>query len=80
MSGPKRYSELKRTLPITGKILTGRLRMLEGENLILRHMYPEIPMRVEYALTEKGEAMRQMVEAFERWFSQYIDCHRMDDA
>ncbi|WP_219834223.1 helix-turn-helix domain-containing protein [Paenibacillus sp. R14(2021)] len=74
MSGPKRNSDIKRTLPISSTILTDRLRMFEAKNLILRHMYPESPMRVEYALTDKGEAMRPTVEAFERWISQYIDC------
>ena len=74
MSGPKRYSDFKRTLTITSTTLTDRLRMLEAENLILRQMYPEIPMRVVYALTDKGEALRPMVEAFERWRSQYHDC------
>ncbi|WP_276316267.1 winged helix-turn-helix transcriptional regulator [Paenibacillus artemisiicola] len=74
MNGPKRYSDIKRAVPITGTTLTDRLRMFEAENLILRHMHPEIPLRVEYALTAKGEALRPMVEAFERWVIQYMDC------
>ncbi|MFC4808860.1 winged helix-turn-helix transcriptional regulator [Paenibacillus sp. GCM10023250] len=73
MSGPKRFSDIKRTLPITGTSLTGRLRMLEAENLIRRHMHPGVPICVEYALTDKGEAIRPVIEAFERWISHYMD-------
>ncbi|MBM7569487.1 winged helix-turn-helix transcriptional regulator [Paenibacillus sacheonensis] len=71
LSGPKRYSDIKRTLPITGTALTDRLRLFEAENLIMRRLYPEMPIRVEYALTDKGEALRPIVEAFERWISHY---------
>lgn len=74
MSGPKRYSDIRRALPITDTTLTNRLRMFEAENLILRHMYPEIPIRVEYELTDKGKALRPIVESYERWISHYNDC------
>lgn len=70
-AGPSRFMALERTAGINSRTLTERLRRLEHDGLVLRTMYPEIPPRVEYALTEKGAALLPILDAMraygERW-------------
>lgn len=62
VSGPKRYSELKKCIPgITPKTLSERLRFYVDQGIIVRHSYPVIPPRVEYTLTEKGQAFQSVL-------------------
>jgi DNA-binding HxlR family transcriptional regulator len=69
---PMRFSELKRMLPaITQRMLTLQLRELEGDGLVHREIYKEIPPRVEYSLTEFGETLRPIVLAMLTWGDQY---------
>lgn len=70
-AGPSRFMALERTAGINSRTLTERLRRLEHDGLVLRTMYPEIPPRVEYTLTEKGAALLPILDAMraygERW-------------
>src|ERR687887_2768318 len=62
--GPRRFSELERSCPgISPRTLSERLRVLEEEGVVLRQSYPESPPRVEYELTQKGEALLPIIEA-----------------
>ncbi|MDX2248210.1 MAG: helix-turn-helix domain-containing protein [Bacteroidia bacterium] len=64
----KRFSELKRHIPeITEKMLSLQLRALEKDGLIKRQIYPEVPPRVEYALTEEGHKLVPVLEAMAAW-------------
>jgi DNA-binding HxlR family transcriptional regulator len=64
LPGKRRYSELLRTLDgISPKVLAARLRFLEGEAVITKTIYPEVPPRTEYALTAKGKKLRPVIEA-----------------
>ncbi len=66
--GTKRFSMLYTALPnITQKVLTSNLRALENDGFVLRKIFPEIPPRVEYTLTDKGESLREIVDCIERW-------------
>nr|WP_245200315.1 helix-turn-helix domain-containing protein [Herbaspirillum sp. LeCh32-8] len=66
LDGPKRFNELRRHLPtISQRMLTLDLRALEQSGLISRTVHPEVPPRVEYALTEEGERLRPVVGAFQ---------------
>ena len=70
--GKKRFSQLERSLRgISAKTLSERLRGLEHECIVNRRAYAEIPPRVEYALTEKGQALLTLIESMreygERW-------------
>lgn len=68
LSGPKRYSALKRSLPgITEKMLIQQLRQLEQDGLILRKVEPIVPPHVEYALTEAGQELRGVLESMTGW-------------
>lgn len=74
LDGPKRFNELRRHLPtISQRMLTLDLRALEQSGLISRTVHPEVPPRVEYALTEEGQRLRPVVGAFQdfgMWLKQ----------
>lgn len=68
LSGPHRFSELHRAIPeISDKVLSGRLVELESAGIITRAHYPEIPPRVEYALTEAGLALEGVIREMDDW-------------
>lgn len=67
-----RFNELHRDLEgISRKVLTESLRSMESDGLITRTVYPEVPPRVEYALSELGETMRPILDAMESWGTSY---------
>ena len=69
---PWRFNELKKSLEgISQKVLTDSLRSMEADGIITRTVYPEVPPRVEYALSELGESMRPIIGAMEQWGIQY---------
>ena len=62
--GPRRFSELEHSCAgISPRTLSERLRALEAEGIVVRRSYPESPPRVEYELTEKGEALLPIIDA-----------------
>ena len=66
--GTHRYSELKRRVPgITQKMLTKQLRELEAEDIISRKVYPQVPPKVEYAITEYGKSLEPILTAMHEW-------------
>ncbi|HEU5288024.1 MAG TPA: helix-turn-helix domain-containing protein [Candidatus Limnocylindria bacterium] len=68
LGGPRRFTEIQRSLAgANPKMVTARLRELEAARLISRTSYAEVPPRVEYALTERGRALRPAVDALRRW-------------
>jgi DNA-binding HxlR family transcriptional regulator len=63
LEGPKRFSDLRREMPrISQRMLTLDLRALEELGLVSRTVYPEVPPRVEYALTAEGQRLRAVVD------------------
>ena len=69
---PWRFNELKKDLEgISQKVLTDSLRSMEADGIITRTVYPEVPPRVEYALSEFGESMRPIIKAMEIWDTEY---------
>ena len=73
LDGIKRFSELKRLMPgISQRILTLQLRELEKDNVIKRKVYPEVPPRVEYSLSELGVSLEPILIALREWGSQFI--------
>lgn len=69
---PWRFNELQRNLEgISQKVLTDSLRSMEADGIITRTVYPEVPPRVEYALSELGESMRPIIAAMEQWGIKY---------
>jgi len=71
---PIRFNELRRTLDgITQKMLTQTLRTLERDGLVTRTVYPTVPPRVEYALTELGLGAGRVLNDVGEWSEQHID-------
>ena len=67
-----RFNELKRSLEgISQKVLTDSLRSMEEDGIITRTVFPEVPPRVEYALSELGESMRPIIKSMEAWGTNY---------
>ena len=69
---PWRFNELMKSLDgISQKVLTESLRSMESDGIITRTVYPEVPPRVEYALSELGESMRPILDAMQAWGQEY---------
>ena len=69
-----RFGELQRALPgVNGKMLTKQLRELEEDGVIRRKVYPEVPPRVEYAITEFGKTLIPILQALCTWGALYLD-------
>ena len=72
LARPWRFNELRKDLDgINQKVLTDSLRSMEQDGIITRTVYPEVPPRVEYALSELGESMRPIINAMEVWGKNY---------
>ena len=72
LSRPWRFNELKKDLDgISQKVLTDSLRSMKEDGIITRTVYPEVPPRVEYALSETGESMRPILNAMQEWGTNY---------
>lgn len=72
MGRPWCLSEMKKDLDgISQKVLTDSLRSMEEDGIVTRTVYPEVPPRVEYALSELGESMRPIIKAMEIWGTEY---------
>lgn len=68
ISGTKRFGELKKSVSgISQKVLTSNLRDMEENGLLTRKVFPEVPPRVEYTLTDLGHSMRPVLDAMEEW-------------
>lgn len=69
---PWRFNELQKNLEgISQKVLTDSLRSMEADGIITRTVYPEVPPRVEYALSPLGETMRPILDAMQAWGSAF---------
>lgn len=72
LTGTKRYNELTRSVVgISAKVLTENLRELEKDGIINRKVYPEVPPRVEYSLTKKGEDLKDVIETMKVFGLKY---------
>lgn len=72
LARPYRFNELKKDLDgISQKVLTDSLRSMEEDGIITRTIYPEVPPRVEYALSPLGESMRPIIKSMEEWGISY---------
>lgn len=67
-----RFSQIQRSIDgITQKMLTQQLRQLEADGLITRKVYPEIPPKVEYRITEFGKTLRPIFKSMDKWGKEY---------
>src|ERR687893_593665 len=74
MDGPLRFSEVRQLVPdLSDRLLSERMKELEAEGLVERRVIDETPVRVEYALTEKGRALEPVVGALKGWARDWIE-------
>ncbi|MCR1843217.1 winged helix-turn-helix transcriptional regulator [Murimonas intestini] len=72
MGGTKRFGELKKSIgSISQKVLTSNLRSMEESGLVSRKVYPEVPPRVEYTLTDTGYSLKPVLDAMVAWGTEY---------
>jgi DNA-binding HxlR family transcriptional regulator len=73
LSGTRRFSELRRKVPnCTQRMLTNQLRELEADGLIHREVFPQVPPRVEYSLTERGRSLEPVLKALKDWGDAHV--------
>lgn len=73
MNGPSRFAAIASSIPdISDRMLAERLKELEQEELAVRTVIPDTPVRVEYALTEKGRALEPAIHALGEWAEQWL--------
>jgi DNA-binding HxlR family transcriptional regulator len=75
--GTRRYGELRQQLPgVTERMLTMQLRELEQSGLVLRTVYPEVPPKVEYSITEMGLSLKPVLRQMLNWSEEYRNSSR----
>lgn len=73
LSGPQRFSHLTEVIGISGRLLSERLKNLEAQGVVVRKVYPETPVRIEYELTEKGFSLKPVMDAIQDWSQEWIE-------
>ena len=72
MNGTMRFGELRKSIgQVSQKVLTAQLRQMEGSGLLTRTVYPEVPPRVEYTLTDLGRSLKPILDAMWVWGEEY---------
>ena len=73
MQGSSRFCELTSLVEgLSDRVLSDRLRELEAEGIVRRVVFPQIPVRVEYQLTEKGLALKPVIDAIHTWAQEWV--------
>ena len=73
VDSPHRFGELRRLIPqATQKMLTQQLRELEKDNLVIRTVYPVVPPKVEYRLSDLGKSIKPILDAMRKWGTDYM--------
>lgn len=74
LNGSKHFSELTATIPgLSDRLVSVRLKELEAEGIVERVVIPDKPVRIEYLLTDKGRALRPIVEAVDTWAHEWVE-------
>ncbi|APH13998.1 hxlR-like helix-turn-helix family protein [Clostridium sporogenes] len=72
LSGQKRFSDISEAIPnMSARILTERFKELELEGIIIRKVYPETPVRIEYELTQKGSDLQAVMDEVQKWAEKW---------
>ncbi|MGX4599096.1 winged helix-turn-helix transcriptional regulator [Faecalimicrobium sp. JNUCC 81] len=72
LSGQKRFSDIADAIPnMSARMLTERFKELESEGIVIRKVYPETPVRIEYELTEKGQELEAVMNEIQNWAEKW---------
>src|ERR671934_259895 len=73
LDGPLRFSEIRHLVPdLSDRLLSERLKELEGEGIVQRSVIDDVPVRVEYELTDKGRALQPAIRALKSWANAWL--------
>jgi DNA-binding HxlR family transcriptional regulator len=73
MNGPKRFSEIRECIPeLSDRVLTERFKELEKLGILKRSVFPDIPVRIEYDLTQKGHDLKSTFEEIQKWSEKWV--------
>jgi DNA-binding HxlR family transcriptional regulator len=72
LNGQNRFSDIEDAIPnMSARMLTERFKELEKEGIIMRKVYPETPVRIEYELTEKGRDLQSSMDEIQKWAEKW---------
>lgn len=72
LSGPKRFKDISDLIPsMSDRMLSERFKELEAVGILIRHVYPETPVRIEYELTEKGKGLETAMQELQVWADRF---------
>lgn len=72
LNGAKRFSDIQEIIPnLSARMLTERFKELEEQGIITRNVYPEMPVRIEYELTDKGKALEKVMDEIQIWAEKW---------
>lgn len=72
LKGTKRFSDMETDLPVSGRLLSDRLKLLEKEGIVKRAVYSEYPVRIEYSLSKKGVALKPVIQQLQVWAEDWV--------
>lgn len=74
LEGPKRFKDISEMIPnMSDRMLAERFKELESAGILMRHVFPETPVRIEYELTEKGRALQSVMDAVQSWGNNWVE-------
>lgn len=73
LNGPKRFKDMTEVITnVSSKVLTERLKELEAAGIVSRAVYPEMPVRIEYCLSEKGKELLPVLDELQKWADKWV--------
>ncbi|SHN26625.1 winged helix-turn-helix transcriptional regulator [Gracilibacillus kekensis] len=73
LEGAQRFSAIEGNIGISGRVLSERLKDLEKQGIVKRKVYDETPVRIEYALTDKGKALEPVLQSIQHWADGWVN-------
>lgn len=73
LDGPRRFCVLEENVGVSARVLSERLKSLEAQGIIKRDVYPQTPVLIEYSLTDKGTALKPVLDSLSTWSHEWVD-------
>lgn len=73
LGGPRRFKDIKEQIPeMSDRVLSERMKELEDAQILVRNVYPETPVRIEYELTERGKSLEPVIKEIQQWGEKWL--------